>query len=80
MVNFFIGYYLYGKKVFRVRKMSINNFISYFLLTILLWNMNWKLIEHFHSFGISKNIVSLLIIPFLALISYVTQKYIIFKY
>ncbi len=80
MVNFFLGYYLYGKRVFRVNKLKIKIFLKYFLLVMFLWNTNWKLIEYFHSFGISKNIASLVIVPFLALISYFTQKYIIFKF
>ncbi len=80
MVNFFFGYYLYGKRVFRVNKLKIKIFLKYFLLVMFLWNTNWKLIEYFHSFGISKNIASLVIVPFLALISYFTQKYIIFKF
>ena len=80
MVNFFLGYYLYGKRVFRVKKLKIRIFLKYFILVMFLWNTNWKLIEYFHSFGISKNIGSLVIVPFLALISYFTQKYIIFKF
>ena len=80
MVNFFFGYYLYGKRVFRVNKLKIKIFLKYFLLVMFLWNTNWKLIEYFHSFGISKNIASLVIVPFLALISYFTQKYIIFVF
>tara|TARA_Y100000739_G_C20573082_1_gene448788 strand:- start:174 stop:554 length:381 start_codon:yes stop_codon:yes gene_type:complete len=80
MVNFLLGYYLYGKKVFNVRKLKIIIFIKYLILVILLWNINWILIEYFHSFGISKNIASLVIVPFLALISYVSQKNVVFKY
>lgn len=80
MVNFFLGYYLYGKKVFIVRNLKIIVFIKYLILVIILWNMNWILIEYFHSFGISKNIASLVIVPFLALISYVSQKNVVFKY
>ena len=79
LINFLIGYYLYGKKVFRLKKLKIENFTKYFLLVIFLWNINWITIDFFNSFGISKNLVSLVIVPFLALISYVSQKYIVFK-
>ena len=79
MANFFLGYYFYGKKVFNLKKLKIEIFLKYLILVFLLWNMNWMLIDYFHSFGISKNIVSLVIVPFLALISYLTQKYFIFK-
>ena len=79
MVNFFLGYYLYGKKVFGLRILKNEFFWKYLILVIFLWNINWIIIDFFNSFGISKNLVSLLIIPFLALISYVSQKYIVFK-
>tara|TARA_B100000242_G_scaffold277191_1_gene233648 strand:+ start:1937 stop:2317 length:381 start_codon:yes stop_codon:yes gene_type:complete len=79
LVNFFLGYYLYGKKVFKKKYMGFSNFTKYFFLIILLWNTNWIFIEFFHSFGISKNIVALVIVPFLALISYLSQKYIVFR-
>ena len=79
LINFFIGYYLYGKKVFRLKKLRIENFIKYFLLVLFLWNTNWTLIEFFHSFGFNKSIIALVIIPFLALISYISQKLIVFK-
>ncbi len=79
MVNFLIGYYFYGKKVFRLKILKKKYFLKYLILFIFLWNINWIVIEFFHSFGISKNLVSLVIIPFLALISYKSQRYIVFK-
>ena len=79
MFNYLFGFYFYGKRVFKVRELRKGIFFKYTVLVIFLWNINWFLIEHFHSFGISKNIVSLVIVPFLALISYLTQKYFIFK-
>jgi hypothetical protein len=79
MVNFFLGYYLYGKKVFGLRILKTEFFCKYLILIIFLWNINWISIDFIHSFGISKNLVSLVIVPFLALISYVSQKYIVFK-
>jgi len=79
LINFLIGYYLYGKKVFRLKKLKIENFTKYFLLVIFLWNINWIIIEFFHTFGFNKRIIALVIIPFLALISYISQKFIVFK-
>ena len=79
IVNFLLGYYLYGIKVFRLKNLGIKNFIKYLLLVICLWNLNWILIEFFYSFDISRNIAALVIVPFLALISYISQKYIVFK-
>ena len=79
MVNFLLGYYFYGKKVFGLRILKSELFCKYLILVIFLWNINWISIEFFHSFGISKNLVSLVIVPFLALISYISQKYVVFK-
>lgn len=79
LINFCLGYYLYGTKVFRFKILRIKIFIKYFILIILLWNINWILIEIFYYFGISKNIIALVIVPFLALISYLSQKYLVFK-
>lgn len=80
MFNFFLGYYFYGKKVFRISKFKIKILIKYLILVLFLWNTNWILIEYFYSYGISKNIISLVIVPFLALISYLSQKNVVFKY
>ena len=79
LINFCLGYYLYGTKVFRFKILRRRIFIKYLILIILLWNINWILIEIFHYFGISKNIVALVIVPFLALVSYLSQKNLVFK-
>ena len=79
LINFCLGYYLYGTKVFRFKILRRKIFIRYFILIILLWNLNWILIEIFYYFGISKNIIALVIVPFLALISYLSQKHLVFK-
>ena len=79
-VNFLLGYYLYSRKVFKIKKLMIKFLFKYFILVILLWNINWILIEYFYSLGISKNFFALVLVPFLALISYISQKYVVFKY
>ena len=79
LINFCLGYYLYGKMVFRFKILKIKCLKKYFILVIFLWNINWILIEFFHSFGFSKSIIALVIVPFLALISYISQKFIVFK-
>lgn len=77
-VNFFIGYYFYGTKVFLNKNWRPQILLKYLILVIFLWNLNWLLIEFFHSFGLSKNLASIIILPLLALISYLSQKYIVF--
>ena len=77
--NFLCGYYLYGKKVFRINKLSKLYFMKYFLLSIIIWNLNWLLINFIHSYNISKNLASIILIPFLALFSYFYQKNFVFN-
>lgn len=78
LINFLIGFYLYSFKVFNVNKYSFTCFLKYIFLNIVLWNMNWIFIQFFFSYGFSKNIVALFLVPFLASISYLSQKYLIF--
>ena len=77
--NFLFGLYFYGKKVFKVFSLTNRHFLKYFLLNIFVWNLNWILIEEISTFGISKNLVSLIIIMPLAFFSYVIQKYFVFR-
>lgn len=77
--NFLFGLYFYGKKVFKVFSLTNKHFLKYFLLNIMVWNLNWILIEEISTFGISKNLVSLIIIMPLAFFSYVIQKYFVFR-
>ena len=77
--NFLFGLYFYGKKVFKVLSLTNRHLLKYFLLNIFVWNLNWILIEEISTFGISKNLVSLIIILPLACFSYVIQKYFVFR-
>ena len=79
IVNSFLGYYLYGSKVFQNRKWNIKVFLKYLTLYLFLWNLNWLSIEFIYYYGISKNIAAVIIIPPLALISYSAMKLLIFK-
>jgi len=78
-LNFFIGYYFYGSKVFLNKNWKLKQLLKYLILVILLWNLNWLFIELFHSYGLSKNLASIAIIPLLTLLSYLSQKYIVFR-
>ena len=77
--NFIIGYYLYGKKVFKVNKLDKFFFKKYLLLALTLWMLNFGLIQSLFYFGVNKNITALLLIPFLALFSYFCQNKFVFK-
>ena len=79
IVNLLIGYFLYGKKVFKFKKLSNIVFKKYFLLAIVLWIFNFALIQSFFFIGLNKNLTAFLIIPLLVLISYLSQKYFVFR-
>lgn len=79
LVNLFIGFYVYGKKVFKARTLDRFVFKKYLLLSLILWLLNFGFIQGFFYFGINKNITAILIIPFLAAVSYFTQKSFVFS-
>ena len=79
LFNFLFGFYFYGRKVFIVRVLTKNQFIKYFLLSALIWNLNWISISFLSLYGFAKNIIALTIVPPLALISYICQKNFVFR-
>lgn len=79
-INIFLGLNLYGKYVFKVKKLSKKNTIRYFLVAYILWIANWLSIDWIYtSFEFSKNLSALFVLPLLATISYFLQKLFIFK-
>ena len=79
LFNFLFGFYFYGKKVFKVKKLNKNHLRKYIFLNVIIWNSNWTLITLLSSFWDQKNIIALLMILPLALISYCLQKHFVFK-
>ena len=79
LFNFIFGFYFYGKNVFKVSFLQKSHFKKYIFLNFFIWNLNWIIISYLNLFGISKNIIALFLVPPLALISYLSQKYIVFK-
>ena len=76
--NLNFGFYLYGKKVFEVKYFRKRYYFKYLMISFFLWNINWICISFLNSYNISKNLSALIVIPFLALISFMYQKYFIF--
>ena len=76
--NLNFGFYLYGLKVFKVKFLSKKIYIKYLFFHLLLWILNWFLINVIYSYNVSKNLAALFVLPFLALISFVYQKNIVF--
>ena len=79
LVNFLIGYYLYGKKVFNIAKLNSSIFKKYLILSVILWLLNFGFIDLFFYYGMNKNLSAIIIIPFLVSFSYLSQKYLIFR-
>ena len=77
--NLNFGFYLYGLKVFKVKFLGKKIYFKYLSFHLFLWILNWFLINFIYSFNISKNLAALFLVPFLALISYVYQKNIVFN-
>ena len=76
--NLNFGFYLYGLKVFKVKFLGKKIYFKYLFFHFLLWILNWFLINYIYSYNVSKNLAALSVVPFLALISFVYQKNIVF--
>ena len=79
IINLLVGYNLYGKKVFKLNKLTNLVFKKYVLLAVILWILNFVIIRSFFHFGVNKNITALFNIPLLVIISYFFQKRYVFK-
>ena len=78
ITNLMIGFYLYGKKVFKMKNLTYKELNKYILLASLNWTLNYVSIRFMYENGINKNLAAVLTIPFLVLISYSFQKKYIF--
>ena len=78
IINCYLGFNFYSYRVFKIKNFKISYLIKYIFLHLSLWNLNWLLIEFFYNYNFSKNMVSLLLVPFLAFLSYFSQKKIVF--
>ena len=78
ITNLIIGFYLYGKKVFKMKNLTYKELSKYILLASFSWILNYVSIRFMYENGIHKNLAAILTIPFLVLISYSFQKKYIF--
>ncbi len=79
ITNLLLGFYLYGNKVFKVKKQTLRIFIKYLFLAFVLWFLNFSSIIILFNLGINKNIAAFLVIPFLVVLSYFCQSRYVFK-
>ena len=77
--NITIGYFLYSKFVFLVKNKNFKNFLKYFMIAMINWQLNYLSINFFYNqLSFNKNIAAVLMIPILTLISFLLQKYYVF--
>ena len=77
--NIFFGYKIYSSKVLKIYKFNAKRLLMYILLAPVSWLINLNFINFLSTYGLSKNISAALIIPFLTIFSFLTQKFIIFR-
>ena len=79
-INTILGYAIYGKIVFGAKGLRRREpVIRYSLLMIGMWLLNAAGIELGSDMGLSKNAAAIFMIPFLAVLSYLGQKYWVFR-
>ena len=76
--NLAIGFYLYGKKVFKMNNLTYKELRKYILLASFIWILNYASIRFMYDIGINKNLAAIFTIPFLVAISYSFQRRYIF--
>ncbi len=79
-INFLFGFYLYGKFVFKKNTKSLKKFFKYLIIAIFSWILNTSLIYILSILiGYSENLAAIILIPILAIYSFLAQKYFVFK-
>ena len=74
-----LRYYFYGKNVFGLNKPNFRTTIKFLIVSILIWILNTFGTIYIHSLGLNKNFSAIIMIPFIASISFFMQKYYVFK-
>ena len=80
LINTCLGYAIYGKMVFKAEGLRHHRpLLSYLLLMTWMWLLNTAGIAGGEALGINKNLAAAGLIPCLAVISFVAQKYWVFR-
>ena len=77
--NACLGYLLYGNVVFRSGQFKKSSIPKYAITAMLLWCSNTLAITVLESYANNRNLAALVALPFIAAISYVLQKYWVFR-
>ena len=73
------GYCLYGKYVFFCKRSNSKSLILFSILSFTLWSTNWIGINSLILLGVHKQFAAIIMVPPLAIISFISQKFLIFK-
>ena len=77
-VNLSFGFYFYGKKVFKLAKLTSLVIKKYVLLALFAWILNTLLIKLLVNYGLNKNLSAMLLVPLMASLSYYFQNKFVF--
>ena len=78
IIYIILGFQLYGKNVFNMKKYSNYFLLKFIIMSSFLWAINFCGINLLDSFFYNKNIAAITMIPILAVISFLLQKYYVF--
>jgi putative flippase GtrA len=78
LLNLMLGFWLYGKQVFRVERLAIRSAVAYGGLAVALWLLNWQGIRLLTGAGLARSWAALGMMPPLAALSYAVQKTLVF--
>lgn len=79
-INSCLGYAIYGKMVFKAQGLRHHRpLLRYAVLMIAMWVLNATGIAGGEALGINKNLAAAALIPCLAVLSYIVQKYWVFR-
>ena len=79
-INACLGYAIYGKMVFKAKGLRNHRpLLRYLLLMVGMWLLNSVSIGAGEALGINRNIAAAAMIPILAVLSFISQKYWVFK-
>ena len=76
--NFLLGFYLYGKKVFKINRLNTRLFKNYLFLSLSIYFINSTFISLLASVKVNKNLAALYILPLLVIFSYYMQNKFVF--
>ena len=79
LLNLVLGYWLYGKQVFRVERFAWRSAGTYGGLALTIWLLNWLGIRLLTGAGLARGWAALALVPLLAALSYGVQKTLVFR-